>query len=84
MKCVPQYSVKAMCRGTTKPMLISYLQKILSSHMSGRMQILKTLSICPPFTAYILVTMGLILMQLCENVGNLVRLIVVKELKELK
>ena len=35
-------------------------------------------SVCLAFTAYILLTMGRILIKLCENVGTLVRLIVSK------
>ena len=36
------------------------------------------LCVCPAFTAYILVTMGRILIKLAENVGTSVRLIVLK------
>ena len=35
-------------------------------------------SVCPAFTAYILLTMGRILIKLGENVGTLVQLIVLK------
>ena len=36
------------------------------------------LSVCPAFTAYISLTVGWILIKLSENVGTLVRLIVLK------
>ena len=36
------------------------------------------LSVCPAFTAYISLTMGRILIKLGENVGTLIRLIVLK------
>ena len=56
------------------------------SSQSGRLWLLPTLSVCvcvclslcPAFTAYISLTVGRIFIKLGENVGTLVRLIVLK------